>query len=233
MNWRYGYPFRSNDAVVLLPTRARQAWGAQQTRLCYCLYLVLKARLYKRTWGGGMGLRRRSLSPILDMPSTKGLVCALWCKLQKSIAKSSIASRGEMANLPHRGVWSWWRMRSHFVWKMGGKTRPTISGFVLRRHSSFPSHFLLLLLVVSFGHLLLVVTVLPFMASSLWCPLLALLVYLQTGLTGTAHLPLQCTLSSSVCRPALTATPASIPVALALISEGSDHRFPVKTCSWR
>lgn len=180
-----------------------------------------------------MGLTRRWLLPVQNMPSTRGLICALWSKLWKSIAKSSIASRGEMANLPRRGVWFWWQMCSHFVWKTGTKNRPIIGGFVLWRHSSFPSHFLLLLLVVFFGHLPLVVTVLPFMASSLWSPLVALLVHLQTGLTGTAHLPLQCTLSSSVCRLSLTATAASIPVMLALIFEGSDHKFPIKRSSWR
>lgn len=165
---------------------ARQACGAQQTSLCYCPCLVLKARLYKRMWGG---TSRRSLSPVLNMPSAGGLVCALGCKLWKSITISSIVSREEMANLLHRGVWPWRQMCSNFVWKTGDKNRSTISGFVFWRRS-FSSHFLLLLLVVSFTHLPLVVSVLPFMSSSLRSPFLALLVHWQTGLPGTAPLPL-------------------------------------------
>lgn len=210
----------------------RGLWSTK-TKLVLLPVFSLESQVVQKDWGGGMGLPRRSLSPVVNMPGTTGFVCALWCKLWKSIAKSSLTSRGEMANLPCRGIWAWWQMHSRLVWETGGKTRPTMGGFVLWRHSSFLSHFLPLLLAVSFDHLLLVVTVLPFMASSLSGPLLALLVHLKTGLTGTAHLLLQRTLPSSICRTAPTVTPASIPAVLALIFEGSDHRFPTKRSSWR
>lgn len=109
VNWGCGYPFRSNDLVVLLPTRARQRLVEHSKQACAAACIQCwKAGHGAAVWdflGGG-----RSLSPELDMPGTRGLGCAFWWKFWKSVAKSSVASRGEMANLPCRGVWLWWQV---------------------------------------------------------------------------------------------------------------------------
>lgn len=195
-----------------------EACEPHQTSFFYCLYLALKARLYKRMWGSGYGTSLKAHCPLY------------WTNRAPEAHTCSVRSENhlwpwEVVILPCRGVCLWWQICSHFMWKRGGRTDLSLvtlcSGGCLM--SSFTSPFAPYCFLWSLPP---VVTALPFRASPQW------------AFDGPFGTPANRTAWNSPCSPpsrlvqqnlqAGSNSNTSIHFCNALIFRGSDHNFQME-----